>query len=520
MKRILSRVGGNAPLRNKGILTGFTFLLFLLLFPSSALGAVLGDVIINEVMWAGGDNEWIELYNNTDGNVDITGWKIDNALSSNGNCDLGGIIPPKTYFLISSRLSNADFKGCSISLTDNYQKNGVLILKDKEKKLIDQTPSPSGGDWPVGENGAGDKDFSMERINPTVLGEENCDWKTSQNSGGTPKAKNSQYSDIDCRILEADAGPEIFSITGKDITFDASGSKGLIEKYTWNFGDGKTGEGKIVSHKYEKSGEYIVSLFIASGSKESRDVAKVTVFPGSIFISEFSPKQRWLEISNEGGFIEDISGFNVSDKNEKGTGFVLPDNSFIASNGVLFISSDLLSGLSFGSQSSLFLFYPSGDIKQEIKYTLPAGVDDNWSISRKGSDYFYTKTKTPGKQNLLSGENKESSSGSSSSVSATEPQEVSRKVPQETRETQKTPPARRIFSSNLLAEIGKDKVVLTLSGLGVACFSGFLGLNLVKLRRKMKRNWRQVTGNLQLYNSQQTIGGKQEKEIIELEIEH
>lgn len=519
MKMILSRVN---------TLFSLFFLTLSLFYPFDKLFAsTSGDVIINEVMWA--DEEWIELYNNTEGNIDIAGWKIENAKSNRNALEIkSGTIPANGYFLICDNNFKKDYCSIydSISLNNDYKENGELILRDKNNNIIvDQTPLPQSNKWPAGEEEKGNK-YSMERVKPIVLGEESCNWKTSQNSGGTPKTKNSQYSDIDCRILEADAGPEIFSSTDKDITFDASLSKGLVEKYTWNFGDGKTAEGKIISHKYEKSGEYIVSLNITSGGKENKNITKVAVFSDSIFLSEFSPKQVWFEISNEGDFVEDISGFAISTKNEKGTGFVFPENSFIASNGVLFISSNLLSGFSFGDEGSLFLFYPSGDIKQEIKYVLPAEVDDNWSISRKGSDYFYTKIKTPGKQNLLSGENKESSSGSSSSVSTTGTQGVS-KVPQETKETQKPLPARRIFSSNLLAQVKNEKMVLAFSGFGIMLVSGFFGLNLIKWRRKMKRNWRQVTGdrrqatgNLQIYNSQQTTGGKQEKEIIELEIEH
>ena len=49
------------------------------------------------------------------------------------------------------------------------------------------------------------------------------------------------------------------------IIFDASGSydlDGFIVSYEWDFGDGTTGTGISTSHKYNKSGEYTVSLTV------------------------------------------------------------------------------------------------------------------------------------------------------------------------------------------------------------------------------------------------------------------
>lgn len=56
----------------------------------------------------------------------------------------------------------------------------------------------------------------------------------------------------------------------KNITFDASESKALsgnITKYLWNFGDGKSAEGKIVNHTFDKFGNYKVELKIQTDSK-------------------------------------------------------------------------------------------------------------------------------------------------------------------------------------------------------------------------------------------------------------
>jgi arylsulfatase A-like enzyme len=49
----------------------------------------------------------------------------------------------------------------------------------------------------------------------------------------------------------------------KLITFDASNSsdkEGNLKNYNWNFGDGKTGSGKIINHTYTNTGTYIITL--------------------------------------------------------------------------------------------------------------------------------------------------------------------------------------------------------------------------------------------------------------------
>jgi len=42
-----------------------------------------GDVVINEIMWMGSvgnsNDEWIELRNMTDADINLSGWKIDGA---------------------------------------------------------------------------------------------------------------------------------------------------------------------------------------------------------------------------------------------------------------------------------------------------------------------------------------------------------------------------------------------------------------------------------------------------------
>ena len=68
----------------------------------TVFAATPGDVVINEIAWAGStdsaNDEWIELYNTSNQTVDLAGWVIeDDGVPS---YQLTGIISAHGYFLI------------------------------------------------------------------------------------------------------------------------------------------------------------------------------------------------------------------------------------------------------------------------------------------------------------------------------------------------------------------------------------------------------------------------------------
>lgn len=266
------------------------FLVILIIFLTFPLNSVLGvakeEIIINEVMWGkdSDDEEWIELRNLTSNTITLDSWVIDNAKSANKPLEnIKGMIPADGYFLICEKDSakNCDFYG-SISLKDtcsNNKCNGDLILRDDKKTIIDIAP---GNPWPIGGEG---KSMQREFKDSSPL--------DSWIEGNPLSPQSSGVS------LSANAGSNIISLTKKEIIFDGSASTGNIDEYFWNFGEGNTAKGKVVSHKYEFPGKYLVSLEVSNPRKKSEAVIEVSIFSNSVFISEFSLKEEWIEIINE-----------------------------------------------------------------------------------------------------------------------------------------------------------------------------------------------------------------------------
>jgi len=122
------------------------------------------SVVINEVAWAGtranADHEWIELYNPTTRDIDLTGWYIQ-VTSFDRIIDLdSNILKAGTYYLIERAQAATTVPADQVTewelLEDNFE---ILTLYAPGQRLIDQTYATRNR-WPAGNtNGA----RSMER---------------------------------------------------------------------------------------------------------------------------------------------------------------------------------------------------------------------------------------------------------------------------------------------------------------------------------------------------------------------
>ncbi len=82
----------------------------------------------------------------------------------------------------------------------------------------------------------------------------------------------------------------LFAYPPLETTFDASASSSANEaivNYEWNFGDGETGTGVIVTHIYEEKGIYTITLLVTDSSGEtgarSLAVEALNRYPTAIF---------------------------------------------------------------------------------------------------------------------------------------------------------------------------------------------------------------------------------------------
>jgi VWFA-related protein len=64
---------------------------------------------------------------------------------------------------------------------------------------------------------------------------------------------------------------------GEEVTFDATEIEGDIQSYEWNFGDGTTATGDVVTHTYTEPGSYTIELAIDRSGSIERGTATINV---------------------------------------------------------------------------------------------------------------------------------------------------------------------------------------------------------------------------------------------------
>jgi len=162
-------------------------ILIILCFLFAALSTAAANplnIVINEIAWMGtnisANDEWIELYNNTEGPIDLDGWQL---VTQDGTpkINLSGTIPANGFYLLErtddTTVPNVPADRIYSGALENAGE--TLELYDNFGNLIDRLDD-SGG-WSAGDNSTKQ---TMER-------KTDGNWQTSQNPEGTPKDKNS-----------------------------------------------------------------------------------------------------------------------------------------------------------------------------------------------------------------------------------------------------------------------------------------------------------------------------------------
>jgi hypothetical protein len=172
----------------------------------------LPKVVINEIAWMGTKAsqyaEWIELYNTSSDDVDLSGWALFESGGDTKIISLGGVIYSHGYFLVERTTSSSPhaFADVAVDMSGSFGGNGLsntgeyLVLKDGSGNVQDTVNGSSV--W--FSKGTASPDYrSMERIDPNKSGNESTNWATNDGIdrnghdtngntiNGTPRGPNS-----------------------------------------------------------------------------------------------------------------------------------------------------------------------------------------------------------------------------------------------------------------------------------------------------------------------------------------
>ena len=159
-------------------------------------------IVINEIAWMGTTksvrDEWIELHNYGDRDINLKGWKLIVTSGSDSNRNsLSGNIPRKGFLILRRNVSEteprvslehrkgATFDGMLWNEGKKGKNKASLILKDRNNEIVDQVDQ-----WYAGKN---DDKRTMERKRPDVGGNDQENWCTASGYNYNWRDDNSPY---------------------------------------------------------------------------------------------------------------------------------------------------------------------------------------------------------------------------------------------------------------------------------------------------------------------------------------
>jgi len=160
--------------------------------------SVAKEIVINEINYNSADNfdsgDWVELYNNSDRTINISGWYFSDSDDNHKFIfPVGTVMDPGAYLVLVENDSafTARFQDVKnyVGETD-FGLNGAgefIKLVNDEGQIIDSLTFDDNLPWPVEADGSG---ATLELIDPASDNSKGENWKASVNHG-TPGKQNS-----------------------------------------------------------------------------------------------------------------------------------------------------------------------------------------------------------------------------------------------------------------------------------------------------------------------------------------
>ncbi len=155
------------------------------------------EIVINEVNYKSADShntgDWIEFYNNTSQNIDISGWYFSDEKDSHAfYFPINTILQSNGFIVLSEDIDafnsfHPDVENVVGNMDFGLSKSGELIrLINNNGEIVDSLTYKSEAPWPTEPNGLG---ATMALVHPNLDGSDGNNWAASFNFG-TPGRAN------------------------------------------------------------------------------------------------------------------------------------------------------------------------------------------------------------------------------------------------------------------------------------------------------------------------------------------
>jgi hypothetical protein len=150
-----------------------------IVFGARLLQSVPTDVGEPSVAYSRSTEEWIELHNPTNDDIDLTGWDLTGGI--NYNFDSGTMIPANDYLVVAKDPAELQAKYPAIEIAGGFSgtlSNGsdLIVLRDSLNNPVDSVEYFDGGKWPSTADGGGS---SLELRDPASDNSKGGAWAAS-----------------------------------------------------------------------------------------------------------------------------------------------------------------------------------------------------------------------------------------------------------------------------------------------------------------------------------------------------
>ncbi|MEK7060045.1 MAG: lamin tail domain-containing protein [Patescibacteria group bacterium] len=371
----------------KKIIIGLTIATLFFVFKLAHAGVFINEVQLNPTA-----ERFIELFNQSNSEVDLTNWYIQRKTSTGSSFSSlvsktnfeNKKINANGYFVISrNAIEKSDVVLSNLTLTES----NIIQIKNANGEVVDKIcwgdindcSEPKISNPTEGQSAQRNQNNLLIIGAPTPGAQNYISTAVPQSSGnssisGTGSSSAQNTTDSKIKIIEI---PKIktkilvktLAFVGASIEFSASTtgySNELLNygKYFWNFGDGDSKETKAsdtekFAHTFLYEGEYTVALEYYqnyySENPDASDKIIIKIVPADILISKIGDeKDFFVEISNNTDYDADLSKWILSSSQKS---FTLPKNMILESKKKIILSPKI-TGLSILDKDTLKLLNP------------------------------------------------------------------------------------------------------------------------------------------------------------------